>query len=55
MKIFLRNSILLPQQVAQIESDLMRLVAETKIFTKVLRYTGSAGSCRLDMLYKLVA
>ena len=30
MKICRRNGILLPQQVAQIESDLMRLVAATK-------------------------
>ena len=29
--------------------------AETKIFTKVLQYTQSAGRCRLDLLCKLVA
>ena len=61
---------MLPQQVAQIQSDLIfcdllqrqNSVSETKIFTKILPYTRSdlpgrfvAATCRLTLLLQLVA
>ena len=48
VKICLCNSILSLQQVAQILSDLMflRHVAATKIFAKIIHYTGSDLSLR---------